>query len=164
LQTARKHFKLPGVGATHPDSSRLTDREAKVDGDEHVEQSDFAGDRRAFLKRMAVFAFAAPVISSFALDPAAFAGPSDRHDHNNPPNQYGRNNTNNPPPNQYGYNNTDTNNPPPNQYGYNNTYPKPPPNQYGYNNTNPKPVPKEPCGPDQDGKNQNKNDKHNRGR
>ena len=104
-----------------------------MDGDEHVEQSEFAGDRRAFLKRMAVFAFAAPVISSFALDSAAFAGPSDHHDHKNP---Y--------PPNQYGYNNT--NNPPPNQYGYNNTY-------------NPKPPPKEPCGPDQDGKNQNKNDK-----
>ncbi len=131
-----------------------------MDGDEHVEQSDFAGDRRAFLKRMAVFAFAAPVISSFALDSAAFAGPSD-HDHKSPskPNQYGNNNTNNPPPNQYGYNNTYNPKPPPNQYGNNNTYnPKPPPNQYGNNNTyNPKP-PKEPCGPE-DGKNQNKNDK-----
>ena len=98
---------------------------------------------------MAVFAFAAPVISSFALDSAAFAGGSDHHDHKNPypPNQYGYNNTNNPPPNQYGYNNTFNPNPPPNQYGYNNTYPI---------------SPKEPCGPDQDGKNQNKNDQRSR--
>jgi hypothetical protein len=108
------------------------------------------------------------VISSFALDSAAFAGGSDHHDRKNPypPNQYGYNNTNNPPPNQYGYNNTYPEKPPPNQYGYNNTYPeKPPPNQYGYNNTyNPKPPTKEPCGPDQGGKNQNKNDKFGRRR
>ncbi|MGD0379127.1 MAG: hypothetical protein ABSC30_04000 [Acidimicrobiales bacterium] len=140
-----------------------------MDGDEHVEQSDFTGDRRAFLKRMAVFAFAAPVISSFALDSAAFAG-TDHHDHK--PNQYGYNNTNNPPPgqilnpypppNQYGYNNTYPQKPPPNQYGYNNTYPqKPPPNQYGYNNTYPEnPPPKEPCGPD--GKNKNQKNDHRR--
>jgi hypothetical protein len=115
-----------------------------VDGDEHVEQSDFAGDRRAFLKRMAVFAFAAPVISSFALDSAAFAG-TDHRDHK--PTQYGYNNTNNPPPNQYGYNNTYPEKPPPNQYGYNNTYPVEPP-------------PKEPCGPD--GKNKNQKNDHRR--
>jgi hypothetical protein len=68
-------------------------------------QSDSAQGRRAFLKRMAAFAFAAPVISSFVLDSDAFAGDRDQHG-KNPPNQYGQNQTGQIPPNQYGQNQT----------------------------------------------------------
>jgi len=110
-----------------------------VDGADDVTQSDSAQDRRAFLKRMAAFAFAAPVISSFVLDSDAFADGHGQHG-NNPPNQYGQNMTGQkPPPNQYGQNMTGQK-PPPNQYGQNMTgqppdHGKPPPNQYGQNMT-----------------------------
>ena len=110
-----------------------------MNGDEHVEEPDATAGRRAFLKRMAALAFAAPVISSFALDSAAFAGPSNHDDRNKknpcpPPNQHGQNQTLKPPPNQYGQNQTLKL--PPNQYGQNQTgKPCGPPNQYGQNQT-----------------------------
>jgi hypothetical protein len=107
-----------------------------MDGDENVEQSDSAEGRRAFLKRMAAFAFAAPVISSFVLDSPAFAGGHDQHGHGKwgPPNQYGPNQTQKPPPNQYNPNQTVK--PPPNQYNPNQTTePCGPPNQYQANQT-----------------------------
>ena len=109
-----------------------------MDGEEDIVRSDSPGDRRAFLKRMAVFAFAAPVISSFVLDGAASAETPDRHGKPcPPPNQYGQNQTLQayPPPNQYGQNQTLQVYPPPNQYGQNQTQPCPPPNQYGQNQT-----------------------------
>ena len=117
-----------------------------MNGDEHVEEPDVTAGRRAFLKRMAALAFrAAPVISSFALDSAAFAGPSN-HDGDKknpcpPPNQYGQNQTErvpNPGLNQYGQNQTERRAPNPglNQYGQNQTEkPCGPPNQYGQNQT-----------------------------
>jgi hypothetical protein len=110
-----------------------------MDGDEDVVQSDSAGDRRAFLKRMAALAFAAPVISSFVLDSPAFAGGHDQHDQHGhgrsgPPNQYDPNQTQKPPPNQYQPNQTVK--PPPNQYQPNQTTePCGPPNQYQPNQT-----------------------------
>ena len=139
-----------------------------MDGHDEAVQSDFAQGRRAFLKRMAAFAFAAPVISSFVLDSDAFAGDRDQHG-KNPPNQYGQNQTQTlkPPPNQYGYNQTQTLKPPPNQYGYNQTY-NPPPNQYGHNQTqtynpppkNQKPPPKnQKPPPNQHGQKQNEGQK-----
>jgi hypothetical protein len=64
-------------------------KEATVDG-EDVVQSDSAQGRRAFLKRMAALAFAAPVISSFILDSDAVAEGHDQHG-KYPPNQYGQN-------------------------------------------------------------------------
>ena len=76
-----------------------------MDGHDDHAQSDSAHGRRAFLKRMAAFAFAAPVISSFVLDSDAFAGGRDQHG-KNPPNQYGQNQTGQIPPNQYGQNQT----------------------------------------------------------
>lgn len=117
-----------------------------MDGEDDVVQSDSAQGRRAFLKRMAAFAFAAPVISSFILDSDAFAEGHDQHG-KCPPNQHGQNQTNGPPVYQYGQNQTkgppgyqygqnQTNSPPPNQYGQNQTNkPCPPPNQYGQNQT-----------------------------
>jgi hypothetical protein len=89
-----------------------------VDG-EDVVQSDSAQGRRAFLKRMAALAFAAPVISSFILDSDAVAEGHDRHG-KYPDNQYGQNQTKGPP-NQYGQNQTRQPCPPPNQYGQNQT-------------------------------------------
>ena len=89
-----------------------------MDGADDVTQSDSAQDRRAFLKRMAAFAFAAPVISSFVLDSDAFADGHGQHG-NNPPNQYGQNMTGQPP---------DHGKPPPD-----NQKPGPPPNEYGQN-------------------------------
>jgi hypothetical protein len=109
-----------------------------MDGHEEVVESDSAGDRRAFLKRMAAFAFAAPVISSFVLDSPAFAGGHDQHD-------------------QHGHGKSG----PPNQYDPNQTQ-KPPPNQYQPNQTT------EPCGPNQyqpnqtEGNNQGQGDQHRR--
>jgi hypothetical protein len=102
-----------------------------MDGQDDLVQSDAAQGRRAFLKRMAALAFAAPVISSFVLDSDAFAGGRDQHGKNRP-NQYGQNQTGQePPPNQYGYNQTGQE-PPPNQYGQNQTQqPCDPPNQHG---------------------------------
>jgi hypothetical protein len=114
-------------------------KEAMMDGEEDIVRSDPPDGRRAFLKRMAVFAFAAPVISSFVLDGAASAETPDRHGKPcPPPNQYGQNQTSQeyPPPNQYGQNQTSQFYPPPNQYGQNQTQqPCPPPNQYGQNQT-----------------------------
>ncbi len=126
-----------------------------MDGQDDAMQSDSEQGRRAFLKRMAAFAFAAPVISSFVLDSDAFAGNRDQHG-KNPPNQYGQNQTQTlkPPPNQYGYNQTQTYNPPPNQYGYNQTqtYNPPPKNQ--------KPPPKnQNPPPNQHGQKQNQGQK-----
>ena len=96
--------------------------------DEHLEGPDAQADRRAFLKRMAALAFAAPVVSSFVLESAAYAGPSTQH---------GQNQTNKPcPPNQHGQNQTGQPEPVPGQYGQNQTKkPCPPPNQYGRNQT-----------------------------
>jgi hypothetical protein len=121
-----------------------------VDGEDDVVQSDSAQGRRAFLKRMAAFAFAAPVISSFILDSDAVAEGHDQHG-KYPPNQYGQNQTKGPP-NQYGQNQT-KGRPDNNQYGQNQT--KGPPNQYGQNQTN-KPCPP----PNQYGQNQTKVDKY----
>jgi hypothetical protein len=121
-----------------------------VDGQDDLGQSDSAHGRRAFLKRMAAFAFAAPVISSFVLDSDAFAGGRNQHG-KTPPNQYGQNQTVQVPPNQYGQNQTGQ--PPINVYQPNQTV-KPPPNQYGQNQT------QEPCPPpDKHGQNQNKGNK-----
>ncbi len=105
-----------------------------MDGADDIVQSDSAHGRRAFLKRMAVFAFAAPVISSFVLDSDAFAQGHDQHG-KCPPNQHGQNQTvGKPAPGQYGQNQTYK--PPPNQYGQNQTKePCAPPNQYGQNQT-----------------------------
>ena len=115
-----------------------------MDGQDDVVQSGSAEGRRAFLKRMAAFAFAAPVVSSFLLDSDAFADGRDQHG-KCPPNQHGQNQTQynpspKPPPNQYGQNQTQhipSPKPPPNQYGQNQTnkIPCPPPNQYGQNQT-----------------------------
>jgi hypothetical protein len=106
--------------------------------DEDVVAPDPTQGRRAFLKRMAAFAFAAPVISSFVLDGPAFAGTRDEHG-KCPPNQHGQNQTQtlNPYPGQYGQNQTQTLNPYPGQYGQNQTQKVPcaPPNQYGQNQT-----------------------------
>jgi hypothetical protein len=100
-----------------------------VDGHDDHAQSDSAHGRRAFLKRMAAFAFAAPVISSFVLDSDAFAGGRDQHG-KPPPNQYGQNQTGQIPPNQYGQNQTGQI--PPNQHGQNQTQqPCDPPDQHG---------------------------------
>jgi hypothetical protein len=121
-----------------------------VDGQDDLAQSDSAHGRRAFLKRMAAFAFAAPVISSFVLDSDAFAGGRDKPG-KNPPNQYGQNQTQKPPPNQYGQNQTQKL--PPNQYGQNQTQ-KLPPNQYGNNQT------QQPCDPpDEHGADESTGDK-----
>ena len=112
-----------------------------MDGDEDVVAPDPTQGRRAFLKRMAAFAFAAPVISSFVLDGPAFAGTHDEHG-KCPPNQHGQNQTGQyqpnqtilPYPGQYGQNQTQKI--PPNQYGQNQTQkPCGPPNQYGQNQT-----------------------------
>jgi hypothetical protein len=109
-----------------------------MDGEGDIVQSDSAHGRRAFLKRMAAFTFAAPVIGSFLLDSDAFA---DGHD------QHGKHS-----PNQYGQNQTQGSGP---GYGQ-----KPPPNQYGQNQTQ-----GQPCGPDgQGGKNNSKGDKSQRRR
>jgi hypothetical protein len=125
-----------------------------VDGHDDHAQSDSAHGRRAFLKRMAAFAFAAPVISSFVLDSDAFAGGRDQHG-KPPPNQYGQNQTGQIPPNQYGQNQTGQI--PPNQYGQNQTG-QIPPNQHGQNQT------QQPCDPpDQHGPDKstgNKSQKH----
>ena len=118
-----------------------------MDGDEVVAPDPTQG-RRAFLKRMAAFAFAAPVISSFVLDGPAFAGTRDEHG-KCPPNQHGQNQTTGiQNPGQYQPNQTAQ--PTPGQYGQNQTHGlKPPPNQYGQNQT------KKPCGPpNQYGQNQ----------
>ena len=56
--------------------------------DEHGEQAPY--ERRAFLKRMAALAFAAPVVSSFLLDGSAYAGGRDHGNHQYKGNQTGR--------------------------------------------------------------------------
>ena len=106
-----------------------------MDGERDVAQSDSGQGRRAFLKRMAAFAFAAPVISSFVLDGVAYAGTHDEHG-KCPPNQHGQNQTKPVPvPGQYGQNQTKPV-PVPGQYGQNQTHKDcPPPNQYGQNQT-----------------------------
>ena len=91
-----------------------------MDGQEDGVQSDSTQGRRAFLKRMAAFAFAAPVISSFVLDTDAFAEGRDQHG-KCPPNQHGQNQTTVIPVNQYGQNQTKKPCPPPNQHGQNQT-------------------------------------------
>jgi len=106
-----------------------------MDSDRSDIPADVAEGRRAFLKRMAALAFAAPVVASFTLDGTAFANPPhDKHDSHN---QYGQNQTVpvKPPPNQYGQNQTVPVNPPPNQYGQNQTGQICEPNQYQGNQT-----------------------------
>ena len=117
-----------------------------MDGEDNIVQSDSAHGRRAFLKRMAAFTFAAPVIGSFLLDSDAFADGHDQHG-KRPPNQYGQNQTQQIPGSGPGYGRK----PPPNQYGQNQTQ-QFPGSGPGYGQ-------KEPCGPDdqnqgKDGKSQ----------